>query len=139
MEEVAKLKSDMLKLKAQAKTVADSATAYQITYDFGSGPTDDNTVYVWDIYVEALVNPENVVFSCVPTGGYMFSTVGGNRYPFMNSLYPMVDANDPTHFFVPLFYYNPSYMEIHGDNAITITSNVPFRVKSAARRELTVY
>ena len=139
MEEVAKLKSDVLKLKAQAKTVADSATAYQITYNFGSGPTSDNILYVWDVYVEAMVNIENAIFSCVPSGGYMFSPGGGNRYPFMNSLYPMVDANDPTHFFVPLFYYNPSYIEIHGDNAITITSNVPFRIRSAERRQITIY
>ena len=38
MEEIAKLKQDILKLKSIANTVGDSATAYQITSVLGEPP-----------------------------------------------------------------------------------------------------
>ena len=139
MDELAQLKKDMLKLKTQAKTVADSATAYQITYDLGGLPTADNIMYVWDIYVEAVKNRENAIFTATPVANYMFSIAGGAKYPFIQRTWPILDVSDPTHFSIPLFYQNPSYMEIHGSNAITITSNVPIRIKSASRRQIQIY
>lgn len=139
MEDIAKLKQDLLKLKAVARTVGDSATAYQITAVFGSGPSADNIMYFWDVHVEALKNVENAIFLAEPVGGYMFQVAGGTRYPFLDTIYPIVDARDPSHFMFTLFYYNPEYIESHGDNALTITSNVPFHIKSTNRRTIQLY
>ena len=139
MDEVAKLKQDMLKLKAVARTVGDSATAYQITAVLGERPPSDGIIYFWDIYVEPIKNFENALFTSEPVGGYMFQTMGGVRYPFINALYPIVDIKNSWHLSLPIWYYNPTYVEVHGDNAITITSNVPFFIKSATRRSIQMY
>ena len=139
MEEIAKLKQDMLKLKAIAKTVGDSATAYQITAVLGDRPSSDNIFYFWSVEVEPLKNFENAIFTAEPTGGYMFQTMGGTRYPFINQLFPYVDINNPWKFYIAIYYYNPSYVEVHGDNTITITSNVPFMIKETNRRTIQLY
>lgn len=139
MEEVAQMKQDILKLKAISNTVADSATAYQITAVLGASPTSDNTMYLWHIYVTPLKNDENAVFTAEPVGGYMFQKSGSIRYPFVNSIYPLVDINNTRHFMVPLFPYNPEYVEKYGDNAITITSTVPFQILSTNRESIQIY
>lgn len=141
MEEVVRLKNDLIRLKANSCTVGDSATAYQVTINIGGNSTRENYVYRWDIYVEPLANVENAIFTCVPSGGYMLQMGGDSSvwYPFLNTLYPMVDENDPYHFMVPVWYYNPTYIRIYGENQVHITSNVPFEVKSYSKTEIQIY
>lgn len=141
MEEVTKLKNDILKLKAVSKTVGDSATAYQLVVNLGDNPTADNIMYDWSVEVEALCNFDNAIFLTEAVGGYMFMTYGGgtNKSPYVNRLFPYVDINNPALFHIQLYYYNPDYVEIHGKNRIAFTSNVPFQVKSTSRRSIQLY
>ena len=139
MEEIAKLKQDILKLKSIANTVGDSATAYQITSVLGEPPTSDNYFYLWSVEVEPLKNRENSVFTAEPSGGYMFDTLGGTKFPYVNYLFPFVDINNPWKFYTSIYYHNPSYVEVHGENTITIVANVPFRIKSVDRKSIQLY
>lgn len=139
MEDVSQLKYDILKLKAKADTVADSAVVYQTTAVLGAAPTSDNIAYIWHIYVLPLQNVENAIFTAEPVGGYMFQRTAGYRIPYLNPTFPIVDVNNTRHFMVPLFYLNPEYVEVYGDNAITITSTVPFRISSTERESIRLY
>ena len=137
MEEIAELKKELLELKTPARTLGDSATAYRIIEDLGDRPTSDNVLYLWDIYVEPLKNPDNAIFSAEPVGGYALDKY--SHYPFTKPVFPIVDINDSWHFSLPIWYSNPDYFDIYGSNSISITSNVPFRIKSSSRRTIQIY
>lgn len=136
MDELAKLKNEVLQLKAKTNTVGDSASAYQQTLDLGSVPTDYNITYRWDVYVQPLANADDAVFTCVASGGYMLQQSGSMWTPFIYPYYPMVDVMDPYHFMIPIFYYNPDYVRTYGDFGVQIVSNVPFIVTRKERTSI---
>lgn len=141
-KEIEQIKKDLIALKAQNRTVGDSATAYQKTLALGSNPTDSsNNMYRWDIYLEPLANQENAIFSPnLETGYYVWHWGGGYSTVYVDNSFSqsMIDVNDPNHIVVFLTYYNPSEITYYGTNILVITANVPFEIKSSTKTTVVV-